>query len=62
MKGVGLMIIPVIQNYPGNLPQPESEQIEQPDNTPDVNFDQPPFGAGPAFFCTHRMINVFILF
>jgi len=35
---------------PGNLPQPESEQIGQPDNTPDVTFVQPPFGAGPKFF------------
>ena len=35
---------------PGNLPQPESEQIGQPDNTPDDTFVQPPFGAGPKFF------------
>ena len=34
----------------GNLPQPESEQIGQPDNTPDTSFVQPPFGAGPSFF------------
>ena len=34
----------------GNLPQPESEQIGQPDNTPDTSFVQPPFGAGPGFF------------
>ena len=28
---------------------PESDQIGQPDNTPDPGFVQPPFGAGPAF-------------
>ena len=38
---------------PGNLPQAESEQIGQPDNTPDVTFVQPPFGAGPTFFSGH---------
>jgi len=31
-------------------PQPESEQIGQPDNTPDPSLVQPPFGAGPKFF------------
>ena len=35
---------------PGNLPQPESEQIGQADNTPDTSFVQPPYGAGPKFF------------
>ena len=35
---------------PGNLPQSEAEQIGQADNTPDTNFVQPPFGAGPNFF------------
>jgi len=35
---------------PGNLPQDESEQIGQPDNTPDDTLVQPPFGAGPSFF------------
>jgi 2',3'-cyclic-nucleotide 2'-phosphodiesterase (5'-nucleotidase family) len=34
----------------GVVPQPESEQIGQPDNTPDTTFVQPPFGAGPKFF------------
>jgi len=34
----------------GNLPQAESEQIGQADNTPDASFVQPPFGAGPSFF------------
>jgi len=38
---------------PGNLPQAESEQIGQPDNTPDTTFVQPPFGAGPKFFSGH---------
>jgi len=28
---------------------PESDQIGQPDNTPDPGFVQPPFGAGPKF-------------
>jgi len=28
----------------------ESDQIGQPDNTPDTGFVQPPFGAGPKFF------------
>ena len=43
---------PGIPGDPGsvNLPQPESEQIGQPDNTPDTTFVQPPFGAGPKFF------------
>jgi hypothetical protein len=25
-------------------------QIDQPNDTPDPNFAQPPFGAGPTFF------------
>ena len=37
----------------GNPEQPESEQIGQPDNTPDTTFVQPPFGAGPKFFSGH---------
>jgi len=37
----------------GNPPQDESEQIGQPDNTPDTTFVQPPFGAGPTFFSGH---------
>jgi S-sulfosulfanyl-L-cysteine sulfohydrolase len=43
-------VVTVDSKNPGNLPQPESEQIGQPDNTPDVTFVQPPFGAGPKFF------------
>ena len=46
-------VITVDSKNPGNLPQPESEQIGQPDNTPDVTFVQPPFGAGPGFFSGH---------
>jgi S-sulfosulfanyl-L-cysteine sulfohydrolase len=33
-----------------NSPEDASLQINQPDNTPDPTFVQPPFGAGPAFF------------
>ena len=43
-------VVTVDSKNPGNLPQPESEQIGQPDNTPDTSFVQPPFGAGPSFF------------
>jgi len=43
-------VVTVDSKNPGNLPQPESEQIGQPDNTPDTTFVQPPFGAGPNFF------------
>ncbi len=43
-------VITVDSKNPGDLPQPESEQIGQADNTPDTNFVQPPFGAGPMFF------------
>jgi sulfur-oxidizing protein SoxB len=46
-------VVTVDSKSPGNLPQSESEQIGQPDNTPDVTFVQPPFGAGPAFFSGH---------
>ncbi len=46
-------VVTVDSKNPGNLPQPESEQIGQPDNTPDVTFVQPPFGAGPSFFSGH---------
>jgi len=36
---------------PGSdITQTISEQIGQPDNTPDTTFVQPPFGAGPTFF------------
>ena len=47
--GVG-RVVTVNSKDPGNLPQSESEQIGQPDNTPDPTFVQPPFGAGPSFF------------
>ena len=43
-------VVTVDSKSPGNLPQPESEQIGQADNTPDTSFVQPPFGAGPSFF------------
>ncbi len=43
-------VVTVDSKSPGNLPQPESEQIGQPGNTPDTSFVQPPFGAGPDFF------------
>lgn len=46
-------VVTVDSKNPGNLPQAESEQIGQPDNTPDITFVQPPFGAGPAFFSGH---------
>jgi len=35
---------------PFNMPEAESLQIGQPDNTPDTSLVQPPFGAGPQFF------------
>jgi 2',3'-cyclic-nucleotide 2'-phosphodiesterase (5'-nucleotidase family) len=45
-------VVTVDSRTPGMTPQPEAEsdQIGQPDNTPDPTFVQPPFGAGPAFF------------
>ncbi len=46
-------VVTVDSKNPGNLPQPESEQIGQPGNTPDATFVQPPFGAGPGFFSGH---------
>jgi len=50
-------VVTVDSKRPGNLPQPESEQIGQPDNTPDTTFVQPPFGAGPSFFSGNIKIN-----
>ncbi len=47
--GIG-RITTVDSKNSGNLPQAESEQTGQPDNTPDTNFVQPPFGTGPLFF------------
>jgi len=46
-------VVTVDSKSPGNLPQPESEQIGQPDNTPDTSFVQPPYGAGPLFLRGH---------
>ena len=43
-------VVTVNSKIPGNPAQPESVQIGQPNNTPDVTFVQPPFGAGPDFF------------
>ena len=43
-------VVTVDSKDPGNLPQDRSEQIGQPDNTPDPTLVQPPFGAGPSFF------------
>ena len=34
----------------GNPAEDASLQINQPDNTPDPTFVQPPYGAGPTFF------------
>ena len=49
--GVGQgRVVTVNSKAPGNMPQAESEQIGQPDNTPDETFVQPPYGAGPKFF------------
>jgi len=47
--GVG-RVVTVDSKMPGDMPQPESEQIGQSNNTPDASFVQPPFGAGPTFF------------
>lgn len=47
--GVG-RITTVDSSMVGNPAQDEALQIGQPDNTPDTNFVQPPFGAGPKFF------------
>jgi len=43
-------VVTVDSKMPGNIEQAISEQIGQPDNTPDTSFVQPPFGAGPSFF------------
>jgi S-sulfosulfanyl-L-cysteine sulfohydrolase len=42
-------VVTVDSDAAGNPEVPESDQIGQPDNTPDPGFVQPPFGAGPAF-------------
>jgi hypothetical protein len=46
----GARVVTVDSKNPGNQLQDESEQIGQPDNTPDPTLVQPPFGAGPQFF------------
>ncbi|VAW51872.1 hypothetical protein MNBD_GAMMA05-1976 [hydrothermal vent metagenome] len=43
-------VMTVDSTLAGNPVEAESTQIGQPDNTPDVSFVQPPFGAGPSFF------------
>jgi len=43
-------VVTVDSSTPGNPAEDPSLQINQPDNTPDPTFVQPPFGAGPAFF------------
>ncbi len=42
-------IVTVDSSTTGNPPEDASLQIDQPDNTPDPGFVQPPFGAGPDF-------------
>ena len=46
-------VLTVDSTVAGNPGQAESEQIGQPDNTPDATLVQPPFGAGPTFFSGH---------
>lgn len=43
-------VVTVDSNATGNPAEDASLQINQPDNTPDPTFVQPPFGAGPTFF------------
>jgi len=47
--GIG-RVTTVNSKAPFNMPEAESLQIGQPDNTPDDSLVQPPFGAGPLFF------------
>jgi sulfur-oxidizing protein SoxB len=42
-------VLTVDSTAPNNPVQPLDEQINQPDNTPDPGFVQPPYGAGPTF-------------
>jgi sulfur-oxidizing protein SoxB len=42
-------VMTVDSSRPDNPPEDLDRQINQPDNTPDLTFVQPPFGAGPAF-------------
>jgi 2',3'-cyclic-nucleotide 2'-phosphodiesterase (5'-nucleotidase family) len=43
-------VVTVDSGTPGNPSENADLQINQPDNTPDPTFVQPPFGAGPTFF------------
>jgi sulfur-oxidizing protein SoxB len=42
-------VVTVDSTTAGNPPEDLDLQINQPDNTPDPGFVQPPYGAGPAF-------------
>jgi sulfur-oxidizing protein SoxB len=42
-------VVTVDSSTTGNPDEDASLQINQPDNTPDPTFVQPPYGAGPAF-------------
>ena len=42
-------VVTVDSSIPGNPAVALDQQIDQPDNTPDPGFVQPPYGAGPAF-------------
>jgi sulfur-oxidizing protein SoxB len=43
-------VVTVDSSTTGNPAEDARLQINQPDNTPDPTFVQPPFGAGPTFF------------
>jgi hypothetical protein len=43
-------VVTVDSSTTGNPAEDANLQINQPDNTPDPTFVQPPFGAGPTFF------------
>jgi len=43
-------VVTVDSNTTGNPAEDASLQINQPDNTPDPTFVQPPYGAGPTFY------------
>ncbi len=42
-------VVTVDSSTTGNPDEDASLQIDQPDNTPDPTFVQPPYGAGPKF-------------
>jgi len=46
-------LVTVDSTVAGNPAEDADLQIRQPNNTPDVTFVQPPFGAGPSFFSGH---------